>query len=148
MQHKFFQPGVILLISLLSVIEGIGIVNSSKAGEGQGGWYLIFLGILLAGLTIFHFITEMRTEEPASQMNSKTVRKIKLFLLIFLGYVILTTVLGYMLSTVLFFLCHLRFLGEYKWKSVSWMSLAFGVSLGLIFMYAGMSLPESIIPWP
>lgn len=159
MKNKSIQIGLLLLISVCSVVEGIRIVVVDKQvyGSAPAGWYLVLLGALLAALTALSFAGEtMRSDKSKEQddaVQSPEVpeksdeKKMVLSLMsVLVGYALLTHITGYFVSTIVFFAAYFRFFGKFPWKSVAWMAVVFGCAMGFMFMEAGMTLPHGIIP--
>lgn len=154
MRYVLAQAGVLLLLSIAAVLQGTTIIRdySTTYGANLAGWYLIALGAVLGVITLIYFFRNGRQPEEvfAAPTAEEQLQRKKLgwLLLLLVGYVLVIDYLGYIVSTVLFFMIYLRFLGGYGWGRVLWISIVFGVSFGLIFSYVGMSLPTGFIPFP
>lgn len=151
MRTVLAQIGVLVLLSTLSIVEGITIItdNAGTYGANLAGWYVIGLGSILALMTVLHIFnnrdrlkvlrTATQPKQDADQVGQQ--RRVWLLLLLVAVYIISIDFIGYTLSTVLFFIIFLRFLGGYCWGKTVMYSLLFGVIFGFVFMQVGMALP-------
>lgn len=153
MVGNWIEKGVLFGLSLVAVIDGVRLIffHSATFGSSQAGGYLILLGLLIGFLSLHAWRRGnlgSRATTDAPPESGKRTGSVILCLLILAGTAFVTPWLGYMLSTVLFFLAYFRILGGYRWVRALMLSAALGVLFAYIFTEAGMMLPQGFIPWP
>lgn len=154
LRTELVQIGILLLLSGLSIFEGVTIIteNAKTYGASLAGSYVIALGSILAVMTVlltinnWEKIKDLRLQEKSvpDQQQVSGRRKVWLLLLLVSTYVLLIDYLGYTLCTILFFIVFLRFSGGYSWRKTILYSILFGIVFGFIFMQVGMALPTGI----
>jgi hypothetical protein len=146
------EKAILFGLSLVAIIEGCRLVffHSATFGSGQAGGYLILLGLVIGFLSLYAWRRgNLGSRAPADVPPEKgKTRSVVLCLLILAGTALLIPWLGYMLSTVLFFLAYFRVLGGYRWLRALLLSAMLGVFFAYVFTEAGMMLPQGFIPWP
>lgn len=75
-------------------------------------------------------------------------KRVVLCLSILGGTAALIPWVGYLVSTMVFFLFHLRLIGGYRWSKALVWSVGLGILFAYVFAAAGMMLPQGPIPWP
>ena len=153
MIEDWIEKGSLLALSVIAIVDGFRIIlgHSSTFGATYAGGYLVLLGLLIGSLTVYAWLGG-KLEKPRSQdekaEKGSVPKKVVLCLLILAGTSLLVPRLGYMLSTIIFFLAHLRLLGGYRWLPAFLWSSSLGVLFAYILTIAGMMLPQGPIPWP
>jgi hypothetical protein len=149
----WIERGGLCALSVIAIGDGIRIIafHSATFGAYHAGGYLILLGVLIGFLTTLTWARGESGPRPSSE--NKTEKKgipkpVVLCLAILAGSAILIPFLGYMISTVLFFLAYFRILGGYRWPRALALSIGLGVVFAYIFSVAGMMLPQGPVPWP
>lgn len=143
---------VLLVLALGSLAEGLRIINDNTDvfGANLAGAYVAALGgVLLFFTGIFiYFSTKngaaVTAGESVSIGFSGPARKVWLLVLLFAAYATGVDILGYLISTVAFFLVYLRFFGAYAWLRTITYSLAFSIVFYVIFVQVGMALPTGV----
>ena len=149
----WIEKTILLTLSALAVADGFRIIlgHSSTFGAMHAGGYLVLLGLLLGGLTIFSQLKdghERTGSEDEKRGKDGFPRPVILCLAILSGSSLLIPWLGYMLSTVIFFFAYFRLLGGYRGLPALLWSAGLGVLFAYIFALAGMMLPQGPISWP
>lgn len=143
---------LLLLPAIAAVWGGVRteIQNPGMMGARLGGAYVALLGFILACLVVAHWFTSSsRGTEPGPEPSAdKDLRRVGIGLGFFLGYILLIGVLGYLLSTALFFAVCLRLFGAYRWAQTAIGSLAAAIGLAYLWEQLEMTLPQGILPWP
>ncbi len=150
---NWIEKTVLFGLSLVAILDGCRLIflHSSTFGSIQAGGYLVLLGLLIGFLSLHAWRRGNLGSRPAAGAQTekgKTARSVVLCLLILSGTSLLIPWLGYMLSTVLFFLAYFRVLGGYRWSRALWLSAMLGLFFAYVFAEAGMMLPQGFIPWP
>jgi hypothetical protein len=144
---------ILLALSILALCEGLRIIwgHQSTFGATYAGGYLILLGLLIGGLGVYSRVggASKGSELPKERLKKDSLpKRVLLCLGILGGTVVLIPWLGYMLSTIIFFLVHLRVLGGYRWAPALVWAVGLGILFAYVFAIAGMMLPQGPIPWP
>jgi len=142
-----------LALSVVAAIDGFRIIlrHSSTFGASYAGGYLVLLGLLIGGLTMYSWLRgklEKTQSGDEKREKRRAPKRVVLCLAVLAGSSLLIPWLGYMLSTLLFFLGYFRLLGGYGWLPAFLWSASLGVLFAYIFTIAGMMLPQGPIPWP
>lgn len=153
MGWKWIEPTVLLGLSIVAVLEGLRVISryTTTFGSVQAGGYLILLGAVLGFLTVFAWFTGnlgLRKSQNSKNDKRRIPKQVVICLLILAGSSLCIPWLGYMLSTILFFLAYFMLLGGYRWVPALLYSIALGITFAVIFAKAGMMLPQGLIPWP
>lgn len=154
---------LLAVLALVTAGEGWRLISryGSQLGGRQAGGYLVLLGAVLLILTLLAWQRGEFAGDPdpaagggaagggpAGGGPAGGAQRVAVCLVILAGYVFLTPRLGYLVATVLFFLTHLRVLGNYRWAAAIALSALFGVGSAVVFAQAGMVLPRGMIAWP
>ncbi|BDG59536.1 tripartite tricarboxylate transporter TctB family protein [Caldinitratiruptor microaerophilus] len=144
---------LLTVLALVTAGEGWRLISryGSQLGGRQAGGYLVLLGAALMILTLLGRHRGEFAGDPGPATGGGPAggaRRVTVCLVILAGYVFLTPRLGYLVSTVLFFLTYLRVLGNYRWAAAIALSALFGVGSAVVFAQAGMVLPRGMIAWP
>jgi len=67
---------------------------------------------------------------------------------IFVAYVALLPIAGYMLSSTVAFLVYLRIYSTYRWPAIIAGSLIVGVGSAYLWQWLQTGLPSGFLPWP
>jgi hypothetical protein len=150
---NWIEKGVLLALSAVAIIDGLRIIvgHSSTFGAYQAGGYLILIGSLIGVLTVYAWIRgELGIHGSGDEKSGRGrgPKQVVLCLAILAGSSSLIPLLGYMLSTFLFFLAYFKWLGNYRLLRAMLLSASFGLLFSYIFAAAGMMLPQGPIPWP
>ncbi|MEW6267458.1 MAG: tripartite tricarboxylate transporter TctB family protein [Thermodesulfobacteriota bacterium] len=153
MTKGWIEKTILLTLAVLAAADGSRIIggHSSTFGAIHSGGYLILLGLLIGGLTVFSWLRGEPERPPSGEEKPEKggiPRQVVLCLAILAGSSLLIPWLGYMLSTVIFFLAYFRFLGGYRGLPAFLWSAALGVLFAYVFTIAGMMLPQGPISWP
>ena len=149
MNAKNIQLAVIITVAVAAIIEGRSIIveNTEVFGSEFAGLYIVALGILMVILGILSYLskeetTDENSEQDETKENNKRVGQLFPLLVVY-GFGI--KFLGYILSTILFFIIFLRFFGRYKWRKVLVLAFGISISFGLLFQQTGMELPKGLL---
>ncbi len=136
---------VLLGLAVLGIWEGVRLttvvlVSSEPVGPG---WYLLFLSLLLFASAAAYIVRRVRTGGDTGRLSLSVLRgpaaQATAFLVL---YAIAIQIVGYAVSTALFFILTLHSFGVKSWIK----SAVIGVALALAFQYgfsdlAGIPLP-------
>jgi hypothetical protein len=149
----WIEKTTLLALSVVAALDGLRIIlgHSSTFGATYAGGYLVLLGLLIGGLTVYSWLRG-KLESPQSgdekPGKGRIAKQVVLCLAILAGSSLLIPWLGYMLSTIIFFFAYFRLLGGYRWLPAFLRSAALGVVFAYLLTIAGMMLPQGPIPWP
>ncbi len=140
------------LLAAVAVWDGgrILVLKWGKMGVAGGGGYLLLLGLLLACLAIVHFFQGRSggSESGYHWGQTQDLRRVRLAVLLAVGYVLGIQYLGYLLASALFFVVYLRLFSSYRWLPIVVCSFAGAVGAAYLWAHLGMMLPQGILPWP
>jgi len=150
---NWIEIAVLLGSSVIALVEGFRLIfwHTATFGSVQAGGYLILLGAVLGSLTVHAWLTgnlEVLKSQDVRHDKGRISKQVVICLLILAGSSFFIPWLGYMLSTIIFFLTYFLLLGGYRWVTALLLSTLFGISLAVIFAKAGMMLPQGFIHWP
>ena len=140
-----------LVISLISLYEGINLTfrgDLSAAHYGTGpGLYLLIVSMILMGAAITYLVINWK--KPQGEEKAVIPREMRIKLLSTIGnctmYILLINLLGYLVSTLLFFLLQFRIQGIRLWLSLL---LTFIISTTFYFVfvrYCSLIFPRGIL---
>lgn len=144
MRIKTFELLFLSAMSVLVVIDGIVLAGLDRMRAGEAGGYVIFLGILLAGLTALYWSKDVTSEWPASE----GIRYVAIAFGILVLYAIALPYLGYMLSTFLVTIAYMRGLSDYRWLPTVAFALPFAVGTAWLWKSLVIVVPQGLLPWP
>ena len=140
----------LLILAILGIYDGIRMTkvplpNPDPVGPG---WYLFIVSGILFLCTILYLFTErsrwkgLGTAERKGRTFSLSISTLGWLLMVLAGYTLAIPRIGYLPSTVFFFVLTLHICGVRSWpKSILW-GLLFTVVFKLLFFdLAGVSLP-------
>jgi putative tricarboxylic transport membrane protein len=138
------EVSIVAILGILSVAEGIRLVNREtlQTQDVLGpGYYSIGVGVclLLAGLAYFFsrrkktigVVKEVPVEAPAA--NAAYSRTMFGMVIVMIAYIVLLDVVGYLLSTALFFLAVNRIAGFRSWLVNAGVSALMTAAFYLVF---------------
>jgi hypothetical protein len=136
---------VLTVLALLGLYEGFRLIRVSLAVKDPlgPGWYLLFISLALwvCGLAYLVAGLKKRSETVRGRFSIRLGPVLQCSILLVL-YCLLMVTLGYLVSTLLFFLTAIPIFGMKSWKRDVAMSLAFTAAFYFIFSYlAGLTLP-------
>lgn len=151
MRWRIVELLLVLPLALIAVWDGarVAIVRKATRGAPEAGGYVVLLGVLLAILIlVYWFRGRSREEDTGISGGTEGLRWVWLGFAILVLYAFLIEPLGYLLSTVLFFVVYLRVFGGYRWTPIVAGSLAIAVSATYLWAKLEMMLPRGLLPWP
>lgn len=155
MRKLYIQAGLLALIAVLALFQGYDLIveNRKVFGATLAGAYVMALGGILALLTLLYATTSLGAAKAQTDALScettdkKNARNLQYLLSLLVLYIVSVDFLGYGLSSILFFIIYLRFIGRLEWKPLLVIAIGFGVAFTLVFRLVGMSLPRGFIPF-
>ncbi len=148
----FFEVMLCLLLSMISIYEGLNLVvhrdvAATYYGIGPGFYLLIVSLILMGGSVVYFFINRKK-----SQGEEKTVisREMRMKLITTIAncaiYVLLINILGYLVSTLLFFFLQFRIEGIKSWLRNLVLTFIISLTYYLVFVkYCSLIFPRGIL---
>ena len=131
-------------IPLMVAVEKSSVVNSRFFPKLTGS-ILIFLSFTMTLGNIFQRKTEPAKDSGERPAGKKWVRWVGVGI-ICIGYYILFQPLGFLLSSALFMLAFLIFLGTRKWYALLFLSTLVPLSIYILFKtILGAPLPEGLL---
>jgi hypothetical protein len=146
--------GILAAIGLATIIESVRVVNSQGANVvvdviGPGP-YLLGLGVLLLVSASAHFASSLRRTSAAgprdpADTGAASQRNVFFSFLTLAAYVVLIDVVGYALSTLLFFFVQLRLFGRLSIVAGAAIAACLTGAFYLLFIeFGGMSFPRGL----
>jgi len=146
-----FEVAFCLVISLISLYEGINLTfrgDLSAVHYGTGpGLYLLIVSIILMGGAITYLAINLR--KPHGEEKVVIPREMRMKLLSTIVncamYILLINLLGYLVSTLVFFFLQFRIQGIKPWHSLI---LTFIISITFYFVfvrYCSLIFPRGIL---
>ena len=148
MKHRDLYSSLFFLILGIAVCIGGWDLGIGQAGEPGSGFLPFSAGLLLAGLSIALFSGSIRADEKGGFpfRLGQSIRKGRqsIMTLLSLGlYAFLMNFIGFLLSTFLFMLFIMRFVGRQGWmKSLITAILVSATSYFLFAVFLDIQLPE------
>ena len=148
MKHRDLYSSLVFLalgIAVCIAASGIGI---GQAGEPGPGFLPFSAGLLLSGLSIALLSMAVRAGERGGLsfklgQNIRKGQRIIMTLLSLVLYLASMNLLGFLLSTFLFMLAMIRFVGRQEWRtSLITAVLVSGTSYFLFNVFLEIQLPE------
>jgi len=140
-----------LVISLISIYEGFnlsfhGEITAVHYGTGPG-LYLLIVSMILAVAAIAHLMINWKKPHDAERVAIPREMRIKLLSTI--GnctlYILLINLVGYLLSTLVFFLLQFRIQGIKLWLSLL-LTFIISTTFYLVFVkYCSLIFPRGIL---
>lgn len=148
-RNVFIEGTVVFIIGVVTVVEGFRLSFMQKIqlydvfGPGN---YTIGVGLCLLILGPAYFLSHRKDIPDQAEPVDKMLRN-KLFsmIAILVVYIILMNIIGYLFSTLLFFLLIFRIAGYSSWPVIVPMSIGITGFLYIAFgHWLHMPLPQSI----
>jgi putative tricarboxylic transport membrane protein len=145
------------LSSLVWLLVGLGfIAGGVKMGIGPlnapgPGFFPTVIGGIFSLLSVALFITASSKKNPIPDQGSfwkekKNWKKVSLALFSLIFYLIFLNYLGYILTTFLFLLSLLKFVGKRRWGSSILTAIVVSLGSYVIFKVGlGVSLPKGLV---
>jgi len=145
---------VVLMIGLVGLVEGLRLVNKvdpDAISDVLGpGYYILFLGLVLAGAGVFHVFRipgkRFDAKDESSRQESdvpKTTWIVSYMIATLVVYIVLIYLFGYPGPTFLFFLIEFRLAGVKSWKLNILATTIVTAAFYLVFVqYCRMVFPE------
>jgi hypothetical protein len=140
-----------LVISFISIYEGFdltfhGDITAVHYGTGPG-LYLLIVSIVLMGAAITYLVINWR--KPHGEEKVVITRETRIKLLGTIGnctiYVLLISLLGYLVSTLVFFLLQFRIQGVKPWLSLI-LTIIIATTFYFVFVkYCSLIFPRGIL---
>jgi hypothetical protein len=138
-------------ISFLTFFESLRVKKHLSTAEYltplRTDIYLQGLGWMVAFFTILFILKEIRGSSDLKTIRKETkLRHLMFAMVLYIFYILSTPWLGYVLSTLLFFLIFLRWVGKYSYLKTFTFSTLITICFYLIFIKGfEMALPAGII---
>lgn len=150
MRQSQVEVVLLLLIAAVVIRDGMLIVNNyrAKLGAEEGGGYLVILGLLLSFLAIAYWL-QSRSQVTMPEVDWRTekgIHWVPIGFAVLAGYILALGYLGYLLSTMLFFVVYLRVFGSYRWIPVLVGSFAISIVSAYFWETLGVVLPDGLLP--
>ena len=143
-----------MLLGAVSVVDGWRIAQQAREGANFDAIgpdrYLMALGalMLVAGLWRLLSSAERQTEPKgaAGDRTAGAMSDLVLTLAMLAAFAVLTPILGFSLSCLLFLTAQLRLLGSWPWWKSAGAATAIALAFHVTFIrFADMSLPKGVI---
>lgn len=141
----------LLVIGILSIIEGSRLTtqkNPQILYDVLGpGLYVVALGFFLMVTGIVHFFLDYRKTPGIKKVSvSKEMRnRLISMIVVYAIYTYLVGVIGYLVSTIIFFLLEFRIVGVKSWITNVIISLvAAAISYIVFVLYCNVAFPKGI----
>jgi hypothetical protein len=152
MKKSVLMEGIFLLvISFFGLAESIHLVydiDPNAIYDTLGpGYYILFLSIALMVTGVLHIVINYRkgVATPKVEVN-KELRKRMIGILLVLGlYAVAIEFIGYLISTVSFFILEFRMVGIKSWQTNIILSVILAAGYYVIFIkYCDMVFPKGV----
>jgi hypothetical protein len=138
------------VIGMISMYEGFNLIlhgDPSFYGIGPG-LYLLIISIILMGGTIVYLVVNWRKFH--SEEKVVTSREMRLRLMSTIGncamYIMFISILGYFVSTLIFFFLQFRIQGIKSWFSTFMLTFIISITYYLVFVrYCSLIFPRGIL---
>ena len=144
MQIKKIELGILLIISVVVIADGISLVNLDRMRAGESGTYVILLGILLlilAGLYMLKDIPSEWEKQPGGRQVAEAI-------CLLAGYAFVMPYLGYLISTFLVTIAYMVHMSGYRWVPSLAFAIVFSVSTAWFWAWLVVLVPQGFFPWP
>lgn len=158
MKTKVLIEGILLLvigfICLAESLRLISRVDPKKISDILGpGYYIFSLGLLLLIIGMIYLFIHYREAlrmEKGSLTQELTIQKINMkvvyMILVFVIYIVLIPIVGYFVSTLLFFFLEFRLAGVRSWKGNVLLTSVVTVLFFFVFIhYCHIVFPRGIL---
>ena len=143
---------VILIIGLISIIDGIRLTTGVRIESGFDilgpGFYNIGIGSLVIIVGVIYFIFSRGKDETQAKDATVTKNKIRFVSMIAVMaiYAFLMHLIGYLVSTFVFFVLILRVVGFRSWLINVIVSIVSSISLYIVFVkWLNMIFPRGVL---
>jgi len=148
---ELFEAMVLMGIASLGIIEAIHLIYNPDpvtVTEDVGpGHFMLFLAVPLLITGLCYLIREYKKQlnNTRSIFDKQLAKKIASFFLITSGYAYFIGVIGYLLSTILYFILAFKLVGVSNWKVNIIVTLIISSSFYIIFVrLCNIIFPKSI----
>lgn len=149
MSEKLVAVAVMLSVALVALGDGIRIINlETDGGYLAGGFQVLVASLLLLFSLLYWFTTATVAINVGAAIRDHGVRLAILGFAIFVAYVAVLPVAGYMVSSTVAFLIYLRIYSSYRWPTIIAGSLFVGVGSAYLWQWLQTGLPSGFLPWP
>jgi hypothetical protein len=146
-----FEVALCLVISLISLYEGFDLtfhreITAVHYGTGPG-LYLLIVSMILAVAAIAHLMINWKKPHGAEKVAIPREMRMKLFSTIgnCILYILLINLVGYLVSTLVFFLLQFRIQGIRFWFSLL-LTFIISTTFYLVFVkYCSLIFPRGIL---
>lgn len=149
------EGAVLLVAGLVAVADGLRLVifkNPRSVEDITGpGRYLLVISVLMVVVGAAHLLASWRPrpkDAVAALIPAEDIawRRLALTAGALVVYLVLLDLVGYFPSTLLFFVLILRAMGEPLGLRLAFLSIAFAVSLYVVFVrLCGMTFPHGLL---
>lgn len=152
-RRELIEGIVILCMGFMTLIEGIRLtivkdVHSVEDIVGPGR-YLIFLSLFMITIAAIYFISQYRSARIGSidvkKVESKVLKTLSIILVLII-YIVLLYLIGYLWSTLIFFILMHRVMGFKSWILNIVVSAVITLFMhGLFVTFLGMIFPHGVL---
>lgn len=142
---------ILLLLAGLSIEEGLRLILTvdAAAQAGPAGWYVLLLGLILAGTTIYTERPSVAPPPPADDDDTERpatpTRDMVMCLGVLALYAVLLGTAGYVLAGVVAVFVFLRAISRYGWPRSVLYTLAINAVFVALFELSGVVLPTGLL---
>jgi hypothetical protein len=152
MKRRLIIEGLVFItLGFVGFIEGIRITvdrDPRKLYDLLGpGWYMAILGLAMIIVGLIYVLKNYRKSTLAKKMPAEKAMRGRMLgmILVFIIYVFLMDLFGYMVSSFLFLLAEFRLAGVTSWRTILIVTVVVLASFYLIFVqYCNMPFPRGI----
>lgn len=152
-KKELIEGMVILCTGFMTLIEGIRLsvykdVHSIEDIVGPGR-YLIFLSIFMIAIGVIYFVSNFKNIKgktiTASDVKSSPLKTLPIILVLII-YIVYLYLIGYLGSTLIFFILMHRVMGFQSWTINIAVSVLISLFLyGLFVSFLGMIFPHGVL---
>ena len=145
------EGAIIIFLSIVGLKESVTLISEkdpSTVYDVVGpGYYILALSILLLASGVAHLVVHVRKSILAEKVVTDKELRIKMFgMLGMLGlYLVMISVFGYLISTIVFFIAEFRLAGVKSWRTNILMTICVTAGYYFVFIeYCSMVFPRGI----
>lgn len=124
----------LLLVAAIALREALRLSIGWGDIGPRGGFFPFWLGVILAGSSLFTLVQGLRQRESARPfLEPGALRPVLTVLLPIAGAVLLIEVVGFYLTALLYLLGYMRWTGRHTWTTTLLIGLLFPVIIFFVF---------------
>ena len=144
MQIKKIEVGILSIISVAIIADGISLVTLDRMRAAESGTYVILLGVLLAILAGLYMLKDIPSEwgkQPGGRQVAEAI-------CLLASYAFVMPYLGYLVSTFLVTISYMVYMSGYRWVPSLAFAIIFSVGTAWFWAWLVVLVPQGFFPWP